>query len=310
MCCLFGLLDFRRVFSTHAKNKILSVLSQECEERGTDAAGIAYNFGGRLRIYKRPVPAHQLHIRIPNGVSVVMGHTRLATQGSEKQNYNNHPFSGCCHNQTFALAHNGVLWNDKLLQKNLPCTKIQTDSYVAVQLLEQQGRLDFDSLKYMAETVEGSFTFTVLDADNNLYVVKGNNPFVLFDYEGFALYASTRAILEKTVKRLRLGLPCSIREPKQGEIAKIDAQGGRTISYFVPQDTDDVWHPCYYSMGLEPDSYPFGLDELITVAKTRGITPDEVQVLFDYGCSCEEIEELLCNPSILHEIAAELLHSY
>ena len=52
-----------------------------------------------------------------------------------------------------------------LLRKRLPLpfTKIETDSYVAVQLLEQKKTLDFASLKYMAEQVEGSFTFTVLD---------------------------------------------------------------------------------------------------------------------------------------------------
>ncbi len=39
MCCLFGLIDFKRVLSTHCKNKILSILSQESEVRGTDATG-------------------------------------------------------------------------------------------------------------------------------------------------------------------------------------------------------------------------------------------------------------------------------
>ena len=42
-------------------------------------------------------------------------------------------------------------------------TSVETDSYVAVQLLEQQKTLDFDSLQAMAEKVEGSFVFTVLD---------------------------------------------------------------------------------------------------------------------------------------------------
>ena len=36
-------------------------------------------------------------------------------------------------------------------------TSVETDSYVAVQLLEKNKTLDFDSLKSMAEAVEGSF---------------------------------------------------------------------------------------------------------------------------------------------------------
>lgn len=43
------------------------------------------------------------------------------------------------------------------MEKHLPNTQIETDSYIAVQLLEQQGKLNFDSLKSMAESVQGSF---------------------------------------------------------------------------------------------------------------------------------------------------------
>ena len=50
---------------------------------------------------------------------------------------------------SFAFAHNGVLYNDKELraEKHLPKTKIETDSYVAVQLIEQHGKLNFGTLK-------------------------------------------------------------------------------------------------------------------------------------------------------------------
>ena len=42
MCCLFGLIDSRNQFGAKEKSRILSVLATECEERGTDATGIAY----------------------------------------------------------------------------------------------------------------------------------------------------------------------------------------------------------------------------------------------------------------------------
>ena len=75
MCSLFGLIDFKECLSTHTKNKILNTLARECQVRGTDATGIAYSFNGRLRIYKRPLPARKMKIHIPHGVNVVMGHT-------------------------------------------------------------------------------------------------------------------------------------------------------------------------------------------------------------------------------------------
>ena len=144
MCSLFGLIDFKECLSTHTKNKILNTLARECQVRGTDATGIAYNFNDRLRIYKRPLPARKMKIHIPHGVNVVMGHTRMTTQGNAQFNQNNHPFLGKVDGSSFALAHNGVLWNDKELrmEENLPMTSVETDSYVAVQLLEQQKTLD------------------------------------------------------------------------------------------------------------------------------------------------------------------------
>ena len=65
MCCLFGMIDCHGRFSAREKAHILSVLATECEERGTDATGIAYCTHDHLSIYKRPLEAHKLHFRIP-----------------------------------------------------------------------------------------------------------------------------------------------------------------------------------------------------------------------------------------------------
>ena len=94
MCCLFGLIDYSHSFTGKQKAKIIHALATSAEVRGTDASGIAYNSGGKLHVYKRPVPGHQLPLRIPNDAAVIMGHTRLTTQGNGKRNYNNHPFLG------------------------------------------------------------------------------------------------------------------------------------------------------------------------------------------------------------------------
>nr|WP_243106064.1 class II glutamine amidotransferase [Butyricicoccus sp. OF13-6] len=49
-----------------------------------------------------------MKIHIPHGVNVVMGHTRMTTQGNAQFNQNNHPFLGKVDGSSFALAHNGV----------------------------------------------------------------------------------------------------------------------------------------------------------------------------------------------------------
>ena len=148
MCCLFGLYDYGGMLSVKQKNRIVSALAVASEVRGTDATGIAYKNGTHLCIYKRPFPARWMRFRIPAEAKAVMGHTRMTTQGSEKQNCNNHPFYGTTNSGAFALAHNGILSNDLLLrtERKLPVTKIETDSFVIVQLLEQAGGINADTL--------------------------------------------------------------------------------------------------------------------------------------------------------------------
>ena len=109
MCCLFGMIDYGRSFTGKQKAKILHALATCAEARGTDASGIAYNSGGKLHVYKRPLPGRQLPLHIPNNAAVVMGHTRLTTQGDGKRNYNNHPFQARAGKTAFALAHNGII---------------------------------------------------------------------------------------------------------------------------------------------------------------------------------------------------------
>ena len=179
---------------------------------------------------------------------MVLGHTRMTTQGSQEKNYNNHPFLGNAGGRRFALAHNGVLYNDQLLRRSLrlPSTKIETDSYIAVQLLERQKALDFASLKYMAEQVEGSFTFTLLDEANRWYLVKGDNPLCLYHYPrlGVYLYASTEEILRKALRKQGLGKPKRI-EADCKDILEISPDGTIHRSAF---ETDfGNWIPSLYT---------------------------------------------------------------
>ena len=299
MCCLFGMIDYRGHFTGRQKTRFLSVLAAECEARGTDAAGVAYCAGGALRVYKRPVPAHALGFRIPDDVSVVLGHTRMTTQGSQEKNYNNHPFLGNAGGRRFALAHNGVLYNDQLLRTSLrlPSTKIETDSYVAVQLLERQKALDLADLKYMAEQVEGSFTFTLLDEANRWYLVKGDNPLCLYHYPrlGVYLYASTEEILRKALRKQSLGRPKRI-EADCGDILKISPDGAIHRSAF---ETDfGNWIPSLYAPPAWRNCSQSNLEQeyrrhLEALAKWYGYDSLRVGDLLDQGFTLDDVAEFL-----------------
>jgi len=302
MCCLFGLIDHRHSLTVRQKNRILSTLATAAEARGTDATGIAYNSGGRLHIYKRPWPAHFMRFFVPQETAVIMGHTRMTTQGAASRNYNNHPFRGYAQGVPFALAHNGVLYNDDFLRRHLglSVTKIETDSYIGVQLIERKNTLDFDSLRYMAEQVEGSFSFTVLDAWNNLYIVKGDNPLCLYHFpaEGVYAYASTESILKAGLRR-----SCLCRRKHRtitlhcGDILHIGPQGQTAQSRF----DDSGFYPCYSSWtgpSFFRGTQTAHLEEIKSVARAYGYTPEEIDRLAKSGFSTDELEEILyCNES-------------
>lgn len=308
MCCLFGLIDCRRALTARQKTRLIACLSQESESRGTDAAGIAYNSHGRLCIYKRPGPAHQLRFRIPEDARVVMGHTRLTTQGNANRNRNNHPFSGQVPGTRFALAHNGVLHNDLALRKHrgLPDTKIETDSYIAVQLIEQQGALTPDSLREMAGAVEGSFVFTVLDRADNLYFVRGDNPLCLLRFPrlGLCLYASTETILRQAIARTWLRGERTEHIPTDcGDILRIDRGGDIQRSRFVPPRTNFCgwggWRACLPSRSAPAEARY--LEQLKGVASSMGYAPEQIDRLLGEGWSADEIEDALYSYDYLRE---------
>lgn len=296
MCALFGLIDYGNKFSARQRAKIISVLSKECEVRGTDATGIAYNSNGKLHIFKRAVPAHKMRFRLPENTNIIMGHTRMTTQGSEAFNYNNHPFFGTANGVKFALAHNGVLSNDKILRKteSLPKTHIQTDSYVAVQLIEKANMLSLESLKNMAEKTEGSFCYTVLSDRNELYFVKGSNPIALYKFDGFYIYASTEEILKNALQKLNLSKYSRVNI-SCGDILKLDSNGAVEIGHF---DFRNDFYGRYY---IEPDG-----NYIEELAFVYGIESEDILTLFDFGYDMFDIEEILCCPEIMREYLDEI----
>lgn len=307
MCAIFGLLDFNGKLSPAERLRIFKALGVAAEVRGTDATGVAYVQNGAIQIQKAPRPAHKMRWRIAPDAQYIMGHTRMTTQGSEHRNQNNHPFPGKAGKLSFALAHNGVLYNDDSLRRGykLPQTKIETDSYVAVQLLEREGNLSTSSLQHMAEALDGSFTITILDAKNNLYLIKGNNPLtiLLLPNLGCYLYASTEEILYNALETLGMANVNAVDvKIGPGDIMRIDAKGQRSVTCF---DDSKLYHSQYTfwpywtetcadrsPVALDPFDQMY-LDDLKSVAPYYGYTPESIDRLVRQGFLPEEIEELL-----------------
>lgn len=312
MCGLFG-------FSTYGHDpirdpsKLTNSLALQSSVRGTDATGIAFIHAGKVNVQKEALPAHKLTFKPPSEIKALIGHTRHSTQGSEKKNYNNHPFTGKVPGARFALAHNGVLTNDDLLriQLNLPKTKIETDSYVAVQLIELKRSLTFASLRYMAEQVQGSFSFSILGDDDSIYLVKGDSPLSLihFPHHKTYVYASTDEILYRALIDTPL-----FEAVKSKDYQAIPITCG-TILRIRPDghmETDSFHYSTYRGMGWwDFGDYSYGtrasqgeksatdpereayIENLKLFAYYEGVMPEIVDELLNEGFTLNEIEEYI-----------------
>ena len=312
MCAVFGFLDYKGKVSNAVLKKLIHYLSVAAEVRGTDATGIAYVRDGSIVTYKKPKPAHKVKLFFPRDTRAVIGHTRFTTQGSEKRNCNNHPFEGHCGTEAFALAHNGVLYNDRELcrEQHLPTTPIETDSYVAVQLLEQGQNLDAENIQRTAELVEGSFVFTILRNDNTLFLVKGNNPLTLYHFPalGLYIYASTKSILDNALQKVHIAEKACEVEISEGEIIEISPSGNLHKSTFEMQDyihslfNPYNWDQLDYAKWWMEDERE---ELLLEYCGTFGVSEEEVQLLLDFGYDPDEIEELLMDTEAMEEALIE-----
>ena len=309
MCAVFGFLDYKEKVSNAVLKKLIHYLSVAAEVRGTDATGIAYVRGSSIVTYKKPKPAHKVKLFFPRGTRSVIGHTRFTTQGSEKRNCNNHPFDGHCGTEAFALAHNGVLYNDKELRReqHLPTTPIETDSYIAVQLLEQGQQPDKENIRRTAELVEGSFVFTILRNDNTLFLVKGNNPLTVYHFPalGLYVYASTKSILDNALRKVHIAEKACEVEISEGEILEINSAGNLSRSTFTMQDyihslfNPYNWDYAKWWMGDEREEL------LLEYCGTFGVSEEEVELLLEVGYDPDEIEELFMDTAAMEEAISE-----
>ena len=186
----------------------------------------------------------------------------------------------------------------------MPNTQIETDSYVAVQLLEQQNKLDFDSLKNMAESVQGSFCFTALDENNTLYLVKGSNPMCLLHFAelGLYVYASTESILKKALQKSGFHKHSfEVLNIEEGTILKIDRYGFLTCSTFEIQKSFRFGKLVDWYDEFEEVCYTQQEELLLEMCSCYGVTEDDILLLLDYGYSADEIEEMLCDSNLLLE---------
>ena len=306
MCALYGFINYGKILSKKELKKLVRNLSIASELRGTDASGVAYVRNGKIVIYKKPQPSHEVNFYFPSDITILTGHTRMATHGDARNNYNNHPFVGHTAEGDFALCHNGVLFNYEQVQKQeqLLKTKIKTDSYTAVQLIEKYGKADFETIGKMSELVNGSFVFTILTNEEKLYISRWDNPICLLHFPklGIYVYTSTKEIMQMALRgTIFEKQTVDVIPVGEGEMISIDKNGVIERSRFTPE-YDDFFG--YYGCRAfrERDDYDSYLCEY---GSMFGVSEEEIMMLYDMGYDDEEIELMMMDHDMLRDCLNE-----
>lgn len=158
------------------------------ETRGFHATGIGWvNRDGQHRVYKQPVPAHEFVVgtafedmlaQVDSRTTILMGHTRWKTRGSQQDNANNHPqVSRHCQG-----THNGHIGNADYLFRHFKLPrKAMVDSEIIFRIADSaiaNGRIDTDRLSSRLSLCCGQMSAVIttwLDPET-VIIVKGDKP--------------------------------------------------------------------------------------------------------------------------------------
>lgn len=170
-----------------------------------------------------------------------------------------------------------------------------------------------ESIKDMAEKVEGSFVFTILRNDNTLYLVKGSNPITIYHYRelGLYIYASTKDILDKALKSAGFHEKYEPVKMVEGDIIQLNSDGSIVADEFKVQ-----YENPYGFYSFAPHEWWGWCEEegdendLMFVCNCYGVEKEDIKLLKDYGYTYDEIEEMIFVTGEFEEILNEIKAIY
>lgn len=276
MCGVFGIViepgTAGPAFDVSAIRSLVRTLYRVSESRGKEAAGIAVHVDGAhaIEAHKSAMRGRRLiaspeargiirsaSMGIERGARVVLiGHTRMVTNGDPSENGNNQPVLG----DRVAVLHNGIITNELLLRERNPDLprRYEVDTELVVRLIERElasgGSLETASVA-ASTAIRGGNTIAVLDgqtgglalgtANGSLYMIGAR-----FDRRGSAyVFASEQPILRRAVRMLerRGALPrgavSTIEQARSGTMVMLTEPGrppgAATIAFELNRSTQE-----------------------------------------------------------------------
>ncbi len=230
MCGIFGAAFVASAYDAAVARRTITALFAFSESRGREAAGIAIDDGGAINIYKqagsvteflaRPrlqrLLDESLQATLPGPYVAAVGHSRLATNGSQASDDNNQPVA----HKSVVGFHNGIIVNDAALRAKHEALALRgdLDSEVLFALVDAHLARTENPIVAARDTfaeVEGSASIAALLSEYP-HLLLATNTGSLFRVwsrsRGVFAFASERFILQRLCEEM----------PEMFEVESID----------------------------------------------------------------------------------------
>ena len=218
MCRLMGVIlgeKHRRRVEIERLGELFTYLLVSGEPGGPHATGAMWmNGDGECDLFKRPMPAsefirqpayHHLLAGLSSRTTVLMGHTRWRTRGTERNNANNQPVSTA--GGMTCLTHNGTIFNaDDLFRRFRYQRTAEVDSELLCRIVHGATRTGTLNLSYFRKRLalcrgEMSAVAVSRRMPGEVIILKGNKP-LAFRYHAkrqIVLYATDGWYLDEAL---------------------------------------------------------------------------------------------------------------
>lgn len=266
MCGIFG-------FSIKKNSKInwqglLLDLYKLSESRGKEASGLVLHHQENLHVLRHDRPASDLiksqkykdllkSVDLTRGDLVVMGHTRLVTNGDRSLMIHNQPVV----NNGIVVIHNGIICNYKSIWQNVlnqePPSELDSEvipAYLAHSLKTQHLEKALESLY---QTIEGDASIACLFQDRNLLALKTNTGSIYYAElkDKAFVFASQFAFLKKISHKYLLDQTTHQLKPDKIKVIEFGQQKQSTlIDLNINQKKKHILKRC--SKCILPESFP------------------------------------------------------
>jgi glutamine---fructose-6-phosphate transaminase (isomerizing) len=306
LCGIFGLIIVdNSKFSSKELMQIVNRMFKLSESRGKEASGIALRFNESIYVIKEPISSSKLvktskyknlfthtlkktQINQVNTPILILGHSRLQTNGQSEINTNNQPVV----KDGAVGIHNGIIVNDNKLWSTFPALKkkydVDTEVFLSLlQMFRLQGYSLTDSVRKVFDNIEGSASVAIEfdDIANLLLATNTGSLFMAISKdENMLVFASEKYILQQIIQNQslkRLFIEKAITQVKAGQGYLIDLNltqkyvfplKGETIAAPIVHqlnskaDISEVYNQQTYSL---PDSSQYSLSEAVKQSMTQ-----------------------------------------